>query len=307
MLIAITGATGLIGSALGANLVDAGHEVRALRRGNQAEGGQYDIASDWVAPDALRGADAVVHLAGASIGTARWTTARREAIRSSRVDSTRLLVDAMSALERRPRVFIVASGVGYYGDGGDRVLDESAPIGAGFLASLVRDWEAEAQRASAFGVRVVSARFGVVLSRHGGALRQMALPFRLGAGGPIGSGQQWLPWISLDDTVGALTLLLQDERASGPVNLVAPEPVTNRAFSRTLGQVLRRPSFMPVPAFVLRLALGAGRADELLLAGQRAVPGRLHDLGFAFRHADLREVLTAELRPGAARPQAARP
>ena len=300
MLVVITGSNGLIGTALRRSLEHAGHQVRALRRGTALDGGDYDVATGWVASDALDGADAVVHLAGASIGSGRWTGKRRAELRSSRIDSTRLLVDAMAALDRRPRVFMVASAIGYYGDAGDRVLDESAPIGEGFLATLVRDWEAEARRAETLGVRVVSPRFGIVLSREGGALPQMALPFKLGAGGPIGSGQQWISWVSLLDTVGALQHLLRDERANGPMNIVAPEASTNREFARALGKVLHRPAFAPAPAFALRLVLGSGRADELLLASQRVVPMRLTELGYVFQHTDLRTALTDALHPDGA-------
>ena len=297
MLVAMTGSSGLIGSALRGALERAGHQVRGLRRGTVLEGGQYDVTTGWVASEALAGADAVVHLAGASIGSHRWTEQRRADLRSSRIGTTRLLVDAMAALERKPSVFMVASAIGYYGDTGDRIVDESAAIGAGFLAELVRDWEAEARRAEALGVRVISPRFGIVLSKEGGALPQMALPFRLGAGGPIGSGRQWMSWVSLADATGALLHLLEDGRATGPVNVVAPEATTNRAFARMLGKVLHRPAFAPAPAFALRLVLGSGRADELLLASQRVAPTRLRELGYVFRHPDLHDALTDVLRP----------
>lgn len=298
MLVVITGSSGLIGTALRRALEGAGHEVRALRRGAAADGGHYDVATGWVASDALAGADAVVHLAGASIGTARWTPERRAELRRSRIASTRLLVEAIAALDRRPGVLMVASAIGYYGDTGDGVVDESAPLGGGFLAELVRDWEAEARRAEAYGVRVVSPRFGIVLSNDGGALPQMALPFKLGAGGPIGNGRQWMSWVSLADAIGALQLLLQDERASGPVNIVAPEATTNREFAHALGKVLHRPAFAPAPAFALRLVLGSGRANELLLASQRVAPKRLNELGYVFQHADLHLALTEAMRPG---------
>lgn len=297
MRVAITGSSGLIGTALRLSLEAARHEVRALRRGVAADGGHYDIAKGYVAPEALHGVDAVVHLAGASIGTARWTEERRAELRSSRIDSTRLLVDAIGALERKPRVLMVASAIGYYGDAGERVVDESAPVGDGFLATLARDWEAEARRAETLGVRVVSPRFGIVLAKDGGALPQMALPFKLGAGGPIGSGRQWMSWVSLPDAVGALQHLLQDEHASGPVNIVAPEASTNRAFASALGKVLHRPAFAPAPAFALRLLLGSGRADELLLASQRVAPKRLRELGYTFQYTDLHLALTEALRP----------
>jgi len=303
MLVAMTGSTGLIGSALRRGLEAAGHQVRALKRGTAATGGHYDIASGWVAPDALAGADALVHLAGASIGTARWTEARRAEIVSSRLDSTRLLVDAIGALAEKPRTLLVASAIGYYGDASDRIVDEQASLGGGFLAGLVHDWEAEARRAEALGVRVVSPRFGIVLSKDGGALPQMALPFNFGAGGPIGSGRQWMSWVALEDVVGALVMLLQDEYASGPVNIVAPEPATNRVFARTLGKVMHRPALAPAPAFALRLILGRGRADELLLASQRVDPKRLRELGYTFRHPQLEGALEAALHPARATAQ----
>ncbi len=192
---------------------------------------------------------------------------------------------------------MVASAIGYYGDAGERVVDESAPVGDGLLATLARDWEAEARRAETLGVRVVSPRFGIVLAKDGGALPQMALPFKLGAGGPIGSGRQWMSWVSLPDAVGALQHLLQDEHASGPVNVVAPEATTNRAFALTLGKVLHRPALAPAPAFALRILLGTGRADELLLASQRVVPKRLSELGYSFQQTDLERALTTALRP----------
>ena len=295
MLVVMTGSSGLIGTALRRVLESAGHEVKRVRRGTAPEGGQYDVATRWVASDALTGADAVVHLAGASIGSHRWTATRRAEIRRSRVDATRLLVDAMARLDRRPAVCMVASAIGYYGDAGERIVDESAAQGTGFLAELVRDWEAEARRAEALGVRVVSPRFGIVLSKEGGALPQMVLPFRLMAGGPLGSGRQWMSWVSLPDATGALAMLLQDESASGPVNIVAPEAVTNGTFARALGKVLHRPAFAPAPAFALRLVLGAGRADELLLASQRVAPTRLGELGYAFQHTDLHEALADAL------------
>ncbi|MGE3857503.1 MAG: TIGR01777 family oxidoreductase [Dehalococcoidia bacterium] len=307
MLIAMTGSTGLIGSALRDALTRAGHEVRPLRRGTAADGGHYDIASGWVAPEALAGADAVVHLAGASIGTARWTQARRTELVSSRLDSTRALVDAIAKMDARPRVLMVASAIGFYGDAGDRVVDESAAPGTGFLADLVRDWEAEAGRAEALGVRVVSPRFGIVLSKDGGALPQMALPFKFGAGGPIGNGKQWMSWVSLADVTGALLHLLNDEYARGPVNIVAPEPATNRTFARTLGRVMHRPALAPAPAFALRLVLGAGRADELLLASQRVEPKRLRELGYTFQHPQLEEALQAVLHPTSTTTATARP
>jgi uncharacterized protein (TIGR01777 family) len=230
----------------------------------------------------------------------------RAEIESSRVNTTRLFVDTMALLDRQPAVFIVASAIGYYGETGDLVVDESAPNGRGFLAEPVCAWEAEAHRAEALGVRVISPRFGILLSKDGGALQQMAQPFRLGVGVPLGNERQWMSWVSLPDATGALLHLLKGGHATGPVNIVAPKVVTNRVFVRALGKMLHRPAFAPALAFTLRLILGSGQADELLLTSQRVAPTRLRDLGYVFRHTDIHEALTEILRSDRIAPTIAR-
>lgn len=299
MRVAITGSSGLIGTALAAHLAAGGHEVLRLRRGaaSAAAGAgpaAWDPAAGWIAPGALAGCDAVVHLAGASIGEGRWSARRRRELRASRIDATRLLVAHLETLPQRPAVLVCASAVGYYGDRGDAVLDESAAAGSGFLADLVRDWEAEARRAERLGVRVALPRFGVVLARHGGALPRMLLPFRFGLGGRLGSGRQWMPWVTLEDTVRAIAFALAEPALAGAFNVTAPQPVTNAEVTRALGRQLHRPALMPVPRFALRLALGEA-ADELLLSSTRAVPSRLLAAGFAFTHPDLAGALAAVL------------
>lgn len=295
MRIGITGSTGLIGTALSARLAAAGHEVvplaRSSSRERQAEG--WNPSAGWIAAGALDGCEAVVHLAGASIGEGRWTKARKRVLRESRIEATRLLVDHLGTLPRPPKVLVSSSAVGYYGDRGAEVLPEDAAPGEGFLADLVLGWEAEARRAERLGVRVVSPRFGVVLARRGGALPRMLLPVRLGVGGPLGNGRQWMPWVTLQDAVRAVEFMLTHE-VSGPYNVAAPEASRNRDFMRALGRQLHRPSFFPTPGFALRLVLGQA-ADELLLASARVDASRLLDAGFAYEHPSLEVALPAVL------------
>ena len=227
----------------------------------------------------MEGFDAVVHLSGASIAGGRWTSKRKQVLRSSRVDTTRVLVDALTHLNRPPSVFVCASATGYYGNRGDEVLTESSGYGNDFLAILCRAWEGEAARAAAAGIRTVITRFGVVLSAQGGALPRMLTPFKLGAGGRLGSGKQWMSWIMLEDVVRVLRTAIEDARWNGPVNLVSPEPVRNSEFTRVLASVLHRPAIFPAPEFALRLALGE-MADALLLSSQRAVPECLQQYGY---------------------------
>jgi uncharacterized protein (TIGR01777 family) len=242
----------------------------------------------------MEGADAVIHLSGASIGEGRWTAARKAVLRSSRVDSTRLLVDALGKLRQKPRVFLCASAIGYYGNRGDEILTETSERGTGFLALVARDWEAEAMRAEASGIRPVAMRFGVILSADGGALPRMAVPFKFGVGGRLGSGSQWMSWIALDDVVGIIRAMIADKGFRGAVNVVAPESVRNAEFTRVLARVLQRPAIFPAPAFALRMALGE-MVDSLLLVSQRVRPERLAAAGYAFRYADLEAVLRAIL------------
>jgi uncharacterized protein (TIGR01777 family) len=289
---AITGATGLIGSALVEHLRSRGHTVRRLvrtRRGLQAEDVLWDPAHGEIDAGALAGVDAIVHLAGEPIAH-RWTLERKRRIRESRVGTTALLARAVARLERKPRVFLGGSAVGYYGDRGDEILDESSAPGSDFLAGVSADWEAATAPIANAGVRVVRLRSGVVLSRRGGALSKLLPIFRLGAGGPIGDGRQWMSWIALDDHVSAMEHALFTDRVRGPVNLVAPNPVTNAEFATTLGRVLARPSFLRVPSFVLTLLYGE-MARATILAGQRVLPHALAASGFEFEHPTLEGAL----------------
>ncbi|HZE33753.1 MAG TPA: TIGR01777 family oxidoreductase [Actinoallomurus sp.] len=286
MQIAITGSTGLIGKALVRALRDEGLTViRLVRRPATAEDeirwdpfGEVDSAS-------LEGVDAVVHLAGAGIGDHRWTETYKREVRDSRVEGTRTLSRALARLDRRPAVFVSGSAVGFYGDTGDLAVDESAAAGEGFLAELCADWEAAAQPAVDAGIRVVHPRTGVVLSREGGLLAKTLPLFRFGLGGRLGSGRQWMSWISIADHVAALRFLINDG-LQGPVNLTAPEPVTNAAFTAAVGRALHRPAPFIVPAPALRLALGEF-ADEGALVSQRVLPDRLTKAGFTFSHPDI--------------------
>ena len=301
MNVLLTGSSGLIGSALAPALSGDGHRVRRLRRAASTAAGatSWNPADGAFAAGALDGIDAVVHLAGENIAGGRWTAARKARIRDSRVDGTRRLSEALAALDVPPRVLVAASAIGYYGDRGDALLDESAAPGTGFLPAVSRSWETAAAPARDAGIRVVQLRIGIVLSPAGGALAQMLLPFRLGVGGVLGSGDQYMSWIALDDVVGVVRHALADESLSGPVNTVAPQAVTNREFTRTLGKVLRRPTILPAPAFALRVALGE-MADALLLASTRVDPAALRATTFEFRHPQLDGALRQLLLDGAA-------
>jgi hypothetical protein len=241
------------------------------------------------------GADAVVNLAGASIAGGRWTKERKELLRTSRIDTTRALVNALAKMNARPRVLVSASAIGIYGDRGEEALTEESKPGTDFLAGLTRDWEAEALKAEALGIRVVLARFGIILARHGGALAKMLLPFKLGVGGKLGSGQQWMSWITLEDVVGIIRFAIENGAARGAANVVAPRPVQNAEFTKVLAKALHRPALFPAPTFALRLALGE-MADALLLSSQRVTPSRLRELGYEFLHTDLSNALAAVLK-----------
>jgi uncharacterized protein len=287
--VAVTGASGLIGSAVCRRLEAAGHRVSRLVRRAAGPGEIFwDPAAGALYPVALEGTDAVVHLSGENVG-ARWTTARKARIRSSRVASTRLLSETLAGLQRPPHVLISASAIGIYGDRGDEVLTEESAPGdpdRDFLVSVSREWEKAAEPARVEGIRVVHPRFGVVLSPAGGALRKMLLPFRLGLGGRLGSGKQWLSWISIDDAVQAIQRALVDDGLQGPVNVTAPEPLTNRDFTRTLARVLSRPAFFAVPESALRLAFGE-MAGGTILSSARVLPARLLQAGYRFGYPDL--------------------
>jgi uncharacterized protein (TIGR01777 family) len=293
--IAVTGASGFIGSALVPALQQAGHDVvKLVRRQPEApDEVRWDPAGDRLDADDLAGVEAAVHLAGATVGR-RWTAAYKEKIRSSRVAGTALLARTLAQLEPRPRVLVSGSAIGFYGDTGDTAHDESGPQGQGFLADVVRQWEAATGPAEDAGIRVCHIRTGLVLSRRGGALPPQLLVWKLGLGGRLGSGKQWQSWIALEDEVAAIRFLLDRDDISGPVNLVAPEPVTQREFARRLGAALHRPAPWVVPPVALRVALD-GFADEGLLIGQRLRPRVLEDAGFAFRARSLDDGLRLAL------------
>jgi uncharacterized protein len=291
-VVAISGAAGLIGRALATLLAERGQRVlKLVRRPIAAEDeAQWDIARGLVEPTQFQGVDAVVHLAGENIAAGRWTRRRMAAIRQSRVDGTRALVSSFSRLKLPPKTLLCASAVGIYGDRGNELLDERSAPGRDFLPEVCQAWEDAALDATRFGTRCVNLRFGVVLSPTGGMLARLLRPFRLGLGGPIGTGNQYLSWIALDDATAAVHHALLDEQLAGPVNIVAPEPVTSAAFARTLGRLLHRPAFLRVPAVVLRITFGQ-LADEALLASTRVIPGALSDHGYVFKHPRLDDAL----------------
>ena len=297
MNVLVSGATGLIGSALVPFLRARGHDVRRLVRDG---GDEQDVA--W-RPDRgeidrsrLAGLDAVVHLAGESIAEGRWNAEKKARIRDSRKVGTRLLAEAIAALPSPPRTLVSASAIGFYGDRGDEPLDEQSPLGAGFLADVCREWEGATRPAVEKGIRVVNARFGFVLAKHGGGLAQMLPPFKAGLGGKVGTGQQWMSWVALDDVIGAIDRILATDALRGPVNVVAPEPVRNAEFTKTLARVLHRPSFLAMPAFAARAVFGEV-ADQILLASQRVVPRKLHSTGHAFAFPALDGALRHLLQP----------
>jgi uncharacterized protein (TIGR01777 family) len=296
MRVAISGSSGLIGQAVAAALRARGDEVTALvRRPPGAGEVRWDPVAGSIDAGALEGTDAVVHLAGAGIGDKRWSASRRHEIMASRVQSTTLLATTVAGLDRPPTVLVSASAVGYYGDRGDEELTEESGAGSGFLADVCRAWEDATEPAEHGGIRVVRLRSGVVLSAHGGALARQLPLFRLGIGGRLGSGRQWLSWISLPDEVGAVLHALDTPGIRGAVNATAPVPVTNRDFTRALGRALHRPSVLAVPGFALRIALGPDLASEMVLAGQRVLPTRLQATGYVFAHVGIDAALAAVL------------
>ena len=297
MRIVITGGTGLIGGALAREMGAAGHDVVVLTRdpgragtlppGVRAARWDGRTAQGW--SSLLEADTAIVHLAGESVAQGRWTAEKKRRIRDSRVVSGAAVMDAIREAPVKPRVLIQSSAVGYYGGRGDEVISEDAPPGRDFLSGVCKEWEASTAEAESLGVRRAVARTGIVLAREGGALPVMSLPFKMMIGGPIGDGRQWFPWIHIEDEVGALRFLLERDDARGPFNLMAPHPVTNRELTKTLARALGRPGFLPAPGFALRIALGE-MADSLL-QGQRAVPSRLSELGYAFRWPELEPAL----------------
>jgi uncharacterized protein (TIGR01777 family) len=297
--VAITGASGLIGSALSRSLDRDGIEIRPLVRESAEPGSgevMWDPARGIIEPDKLRGVAAVVHLAGEPVGR-RWTAERKRRIRDSRVNGTRRLAESLAALPEPPAVLVSASAVGYYGDRGDEILDEDSPPGEGFLPETGRGWEQATTPAADAGIRTVSLRFGVVLDRDGGALERLLLPFQLGLGGPIGNGRQWMSWIALEDVVRAIRFAIDTPDLTGATNVVAPEPVRNAEFAKELGKALNRPAVIPVPAAALRVAFGE-MADATLLTSHRVVPRRLTSAGFEFSYPRLPDALQAALQHG---------
>ena len=292
MKVAISGVTGLVGTALRANLTADGHEVLALSRRASLpplttitwdiENGRFDAGL-------LEGVDVVVHLVGEPVAQ-RWSDKTRKAIRHSRVQGTHLLVEGLKSLKLKPQLLLSASAVGFYGDGKDRELDETSPRGEGFLPEVCQEWETAALDAMGLGIRAVCLRTGIVLSTKGGALAKMLLPFRLGLGGRLSSGRQWMPWIHIDDLVGAMRFVMQKEDLVGVVNGTSPHPVTNADFTKGLGKVLRRPTLFPVPKFGLKLLFG--EMSQILLEGQRVKPQKLLDTGYRFHYPELLEALS---------------
>ncbi|HMM80858.1 MAG TPA: TIGR01777 family oxidoreductase [Pyrinomonadaceae bacterium] len=292
MRILICGASGLIGKALtkaleakGCDLLLAGRKEPQDERETK-----WTIEDGFAEPERLEGLDAVIHLAGESVSALRWTDEKKAAIRNSRVDGTRSVVDELAKLKSRPKVLISGSAVGFYGDRDDEILTESSTSGDNFLAKTCREWEAESRRAEDAGIRTVLLRTGIVLSKDGGALATMLLPFKIGVGGVIGDGKQWMSWISLDDEIRAIEFVLEHEEVRGAVNLVSPNPVTNQEFTSVLGEVLYRPTFIPLPEFAVSMLLGE-MGDELLLSSTRAKPARLDQLGFEWQFPELKPAL----------------
>ncbi len=301
MRILVSGSTGFLGSSLIDVLEREGHTILCLMRPDTRKGDANSAWAQTVRWDPVRGefdavaaegADALVHLAGASIADGRWNAARKILLRTSRIEATRHLIGALSKLQRPPRVIVASSAVGYYGNRGDETLTESSAPGGDFLSALCREWEVETARGTEFSARVVMLRFGVILAAHGGALPRMALPFKMGAGGRLGSGRQWMSWLTLPEAVGMIRFALSNSGLVGPANAVAPKPIQNADFTRILAKALHRPALFPAPTFALRLALGE-MADALLLVSQRVKPSKLEQAGYQFAQPELAAALTA--------------
>jgi uncharacterized protein (TIGR01777 family) len=304
MRILVSGSTGFLGTALIHALEREGHTIVRLVRPETGRpdasgapvktvrwnpiGGQFDALG-------AEGADALVHLAGASIADGRWNAARKNLLRASRIEATGHLIGALSRLKQPPQVIVASSAIGFYGDRGDETLTESSAAGSDFLGGLCREWEAESARGTEFGARVVMLRFGIILAAHGGALPRMALPFKMGAGGRLGAGRQWMSWLTLAEAVGMIRFALTNSGVSGPTNAVAPNPVQNAEFTRILAKTLHRPALFPAPAFALRLALGE-MADSLLLVSQRVKPLNLEQAGYRFAQPELAAALAEVFR-----------
>ena len=297
MKLLISGSHGLVGNALIKALEAGGHEIFRLVRHAPESDSEIEWSPDRysIALARLEGFDAVVHLAGESIASGRWNEEKKRKIRESRVKGTKLLSDALANLARPPRTFISASAIGYYGNRGDELLTETSPSGDDFLSRVCVEWENVTAHAAEKGIRVVNTRFGIILDSNGGALAKMLTPFRMGVGGKIGNGKQWMSWIALDDVVGGIEYVLANETVKGPVNFVAPNPVTNAEFTKTLGRVLSRPTMFPIPAFGARLVFGE-MADALLLSSQRVEPIRMKEASYRFKYPELEPALSHILK-----------
>ncbi len=293
MKILITGASGLVGTELQKSFAAKGYQMLLASRSEPKDDKQiqWSIEEGFTDPEKLEGIDAVVHLAGESVsGGLRWTDEKKKAIRDSRVLGTRNVVDAISKLKNKPKVFVASSAIGFYGERGDEEVTESMAAGDNFLAEVCKQWEAESRRAEDAGIRTVLLRTGIVLSKDGGALGTMLTPFKLGVGGVVGSGKQWMSWISMEDEIAIINFVIENETIRGAVNAVSPNPVTNQEFTKTLGEVLYRPTFLPLPEFAVSMVFGE-MGDALLLASTKVIPKRLTDAGFEFKYPDLKPAI----------------
>jgi uncharacterized protein (TIGR01777 family) len=292
MKVLITGASGLIGKELQKSFAEKDYEMLLASRKEPEDDRhiQWSIENGFAEPEKLEGIDAVIQLAGENVSGLRWTEEKKKAIRDSRILGTRNVVDAISKLKAKPKVFVASSAIGFYGERGDEEVTESSAAGDNVLAHVCKDWEAESRRAEDAGIRTVLLRTGIVLSKDGGALGTMLLPFKLGVGGVVGSGKQWMSWISMDDHIAAINYALENENLRGAVNSVAPNPVTNEEFTKTLGEVLYRPTFLPLPEFAVSMVFGE-MGDALLLASTKVLPKRLEDAGFEYKFPDLKAAI----------------
>ncbi len=292
MKVLITGASGLVGAALQKSFAEKGYEMLLASRKEPKDDKhiQWSIEGGFTDPEKLEGIDVIVHLAGENVSGLRWTEEKKKAIRDSRILGTRNVVDAISKLKHKPKTFIASSAIGFYGERGDEEVVESSAAGDNYLAGVCREWEAESRRAEDAGIRTVLLRTGIVLSKDGGALATMLTPFKLGVGGVVGSGKQWMSWITLDDEIAIINYAIENENIRGAVNAVAPHPVTNQEFTKTLGDVLNRPTFLPLPEFAVSMIFGE-MGDALLLASTKVLPKRLLDAGFEFKYTDLKAAI----------------
>ena len=282
----------MLGTELQKSFTEKGYELLLASRKEPQDDQhiQWSIEDGFVDPEKLEGIDVVVHLAGENVSGLRWTDEKKKAIRDSRVLGTRNVVDAISKLKNKPKVFVASSAIGFYGERGEEEVTESSAAGDNFLAGVCKEWEAESRRAEDAGIRTVLLRTGIVLSKDGGALSTMLLPFKLGVGGVVGSGKQWMSWISLEDQIAVINYVIENENMRGAVNAVSPNPVTNHDFTKTLGDVLYRPTFLPIPEFAVSMVFGE-MGDALLLASTKVIPKRLEDAGFEFKHPNLKEAI----------------